>query len=111
MFFINLFNIINSIDNTLNKNFQSYNNSSINNFINDLKKHIAINESIEKLKNIPSDTLFTLDRYEGDFAVCENRSTGEMIDIPRLKITPYAKDGDIIKLENNIYQIQNNIKL
>jgi len=43
---------------------------------------------------------FTIDRFEGNFAVLENRTTGEMIDIPRSKISQDAKESDIIKLDN-----------
>ena len=73
--------------------------------MNTLKNHLTLFEAMEKLNKVPKNTSFTLDRYEGDYAVCENRTTGEMFDIPRLKITPYAKEGDILKLENNTYTI------
>ena len=63
---------------------------------------------MEKLSKVPENTLFTLDRYESDYAVCENRSTGEMFDIPRLMVDPYARDGDILKLENGKYRIDYN---
>ena len=63
---------------------------------------------MEKLSKVPEDTLFTLDRYESDYAVCENRTTGEMFDIPRLMVDPYARDGDILKLENGKYRIDYN---
>ena len=49
--------------------------------------------------------MFTLDRYENNYAICENRTTGEMFDIPKSKISPDAKDGDILKFKNGIYQI------
>ena len=105
MFFINLYEILNSIDLTLEKNIKLYNNSFIDNFIDELKKHLAVADSMEKLSKIPANTLFTLDRYEGDYAVCENRTTGKMYDIPRLMVDPYARDGDILKLENGTYTV------
>lgn len=106
MFFINLYELVNSLDITLEKNVKSYNNSFIDNFMDELKKYLTMKNSIEKLKKIPSDTLFVLDRYEGDYAVCENCTSGNMIDIPRLMVDPYAKDGDILKLNNGIYKIE-----
>ena len=105
MFFINLYEIVKSIDLTLEKNIKSYNNSFIDNFIDELKKSLATSNSMKNLNNIPKDTLFTLDRYEGDYAICENRTTGKMYNIPKLLVDSHAKDGDILKFENGKYQI------
>ena len=105
---MSLYEILNSIDLTLEKNINSYDNSIIDNFVDELKKHLAVADSMEKLSKVPEDTLFTLDRYESDYAVCENRTTGEMFDIPRLMVDPYARDGDILKLENGKYRIDYN---
>lgn len=102
---MSLFNFVNSIDLSLEKNVKSYNNSFIDKFMDELKRHLAIVDAINELKEVPKDTLFTLDRYEADFAVCENRTTGKMYDIPRLMIDPYASDGDILKLEGDIYRV------
>lgn len=105
---MSLYDILNSIDLTLEKSVNSYSNSIIDNFIDELKKYLAVSDSMEKLSKVPENTLFTLDRYESDYAVCENRSTGEMFDIPRLMVDPYARDGDILKLENCKYRIDYN---
>lgn len=105
---MSLYEILNSIDLSLEKNINSYNNSIVDNFVDELKKHLAVADSMEKLSTVPEDTLFTLDRYESDYAVCENRTTGEMFDIPRLMVDPYARDGDILKLENGKYRIDYN---
>lgn len=105
---MSLYDILNSIDLNLKKSVNSYNNSIIDNFIDELKKYLAVSDSMEKWSKVPENTLFTLDRYESDYAVCENRSTGEMFDIPRLMVDPYARDGDILKLENGKYRIDYN---
>lgn len=105
MFFINFYNILNSIDKTLEKNNRNYTNSFIDNFINDLKSYFRKIDSLKKLEELPKENLFTLDRYEGEYAVCENRDTGEMFDIPKTKISPSAKEGDILRLKDNLYQI------
>ena len=105
---MSLYEILNSIDLSLEKNINSYDNSIIDNFVDELKKHLAVADSMKKLSKVPEDTLFTLDRYESDYAVCENRTTGEMFDIPRLMVDPYARDGDILKLENGKYRIDYN---
>ena len=103
--FINLYDILNAIDNTLEKISPEYDNSFIDNFIDELKSTLNRANDLEELKKLPSDTLFTLERYEGDYAVCENRDTGEMVDIPRLNVNPYAKDGHILRREGDMFQI------
>lgn len=105
---MSFYELLNSIDLSLEKNINSYDNSIIDNFVDELKKHLAVADSMEKLSKVPEDTLFTLDRYESNYAICENRTTGEMFDIPRLIVDPYARDGDILKLENGKYRIDYN---
>lgn len=102
---MNFYNILNSVDHILEETNNRYKNSFIDHFIDELKFCLKQSSTLEELENLPEDTLFTLDRYEGDYAVCENRKTGEMVDIPRLKVNPYAKEGDILRYENNSYQI------
>ena len=105
MFYINLHEIINSIDSTLEKTVKSYNNSFADNFIDILKNHLTTGELTETFKNLPKDTLFALDRYEGDFAVCENKKTGEFVNIPKSMIPTSAKESNILKFENGTFQI------
>lgn len=69
-------------------------NNTINNndsFSNELKK------CIEK------PILFSIDRFEGIFAVCENIETNEIINIDKSLLPENCTEGDIIKLENNVY--------
>lgn len=40
-----------------------------------------------------------IDRFEGDFAVCEKQSDGEMIDIRRDKLPKEVKEGDYLTIE------------
>ena len=42
-----------------------------------------------------------IDRFEGDFAVCEKQSNGEMIDIHRDKLPKEAKEGDYLTIKDN----------
>ena len=57
-----------------------------------------LNNYIEKTK-----TTFSVDRFEGNFAVCENRETGEFIDIPLSELPENVKAGSILKFENGNY--------
>mgnify|MGYP003402923374 CR=1 FL=1 len=105
---MSLFDIMNSIDLSLEKNINSYDNSIIDNFLDELVNQLGILDAKEKLKKLPEDTLFTLDRYESNYAVCENRTTGKMYDIPRTMVESNAKECDILKLEGNTYRITHN---
>ncbi len=82
--------------NNLGKNISSNSsNNFIDNFINELKNFLDKN----------SNSMYTLDRFEGDFAILENRSTKKMTDIPISNIPSNAKEGDILKLSNGSYVI------
>lgn len=105
MFFINLYENLNSIDNALEKNVEFYDNSFVDNFIDELKSYLSITENLEQLEKTSDNNFFTLDRYEGNYAVCENRTTGEMYDIPKFLVDSHAKDGDILKLTNGKFEI------
>lgn len=47
--------------------------------------------------------LFSIDRFEGKFAVCENLSTNEFCNILKKDLPKNCKEGSIIKYENNKY--------
>lgn len=82
--------------NNLGKNISSNSsNNFIDNFINELKNFLDKN----------SNSLYTLDRFEGDFAILENRNTKKMTGIPISNIPSNAKEGDILKLSNGSYVI------
>jgi len=46
----------------------------------------------------------TIDRFEGNFAVCE-KADRTMIDISKEKIPPEAKEGDILIIEGDSIKI------
>lgn len=80
--------------NNLNQNISSNNsNNFIESFINELKTYL--DQSF--------NPMYTLDRFEGSFAVLENRNSKKMIDIPISDIPSNAKEGDILKLSNGSY--------
>lgn len=45
-----------------------------------------------------------IDRFERDYAVCEKEDR-TMVNIERSKIPPEAREGDVLKNENNTYVI------
>ena len=72
--------------------------NSIRDFQKELQDKLDQNNS-----KLDDNILFTLDRFEGDFAICENKTTGEMINIPKELIASSAKAGAILKIENGKY--------
>ena len=68
------------------------------NFIEDFQRELT-----NKLDEM--ETKFTVDRFEGNIAVLENRETGEMININKAELPNGAKEGTILKLENNKYEL------
>ena len=70
------------------------------------KKNLSNNSFSNELKNQVEKTIFfSIDRFEGDFAICENKTTGEMVNIKKSLLPESSKEGDIIKFENGVYII------
>lgn len=62
---------------------------SSNNLIRDLKNFLNNNRQNEL-------TFYSIDRFINNFAVCENLSTGEFINIPKILIDKNAKTRHVI---------------
>lgn len=60
-------------------------------------------ELTNKLEEMESR--FTIDRFEGDVVVLENRDTGEMLNVNKKDIPQDAKEGTILKLNEDKYEI------
>ena len=61
----------------------------------------------ERLKSMEKDEAkeFTLDRFEGDNAVLENRETKEIININKSDLPKDTKEGTILKYQNEEFSI------
>ena len=59
--------------------------------------------NINNDNNSMSKIYFSIDRFEDNFAVCENRQTGELINIPISELPENAKEGSILALKNGKY--------
>lgn len=70
----------------------NFSNLQSENFSKELKKHLEV-------------TFYSIDRFEESFAVCENLFTGEFINIKKDLLPSDAKEGSILKFENNKYVI------
>jgi len=74
------------------------------NFANEVSKidvSSFIQELTERLEIM--DKELTVDRFEGNFAVCEERQTNKTYNIEKSKLPEDIKEGSIIKLENGKY--------
>lgn len=83
-----------SLENTTAKNanfMQSFINE-LQNFLHSPKNHPILKKD-----------LYTVDRFEGAFAVCENKRTLEMFSIPKLELPSNIEEGSILKVQNNAY--------
>ncbi len=74
--------------------------TSINSFLGDLKNHLFK----------PSNTIYTIDRIEGSFAVCENMKTLKIENILLTTLPHDIKEGTVLKFENGIYFIDDEYK-
>ena len=52
--------------------------------------------------------MLIVDRIENDLAVCFDSVSGEQTDIPVSSFSQDIKDGDVIKTNNNLYEIHHN---
>lgn len=50
-----------------------------------------------------TNSSFSIDRFEGEFAVCENRENGEFVNIPISELPEGCTSGSILKFENGKY--------
>lgn len=70
------------------------------------KNQISNSSFSKELKNsISKEFTFSIDRFEGNFAVCENKETSEMVNIEKNLLPEDCKVGDIIKFKNGVYLI------
>lgn len=65
----------------------------------EIKRNDALQEAIEN--RLKYSELFVVDRIEQDQIVCENRSTQEMITIPKDKFSWQVKEGDVFQRQGS----------
>lgn len=75
------------------------------NIVNEVRKiNIGdlLSEVKERLEKMEEELI--IDRFEEDIAICEDRKTGKIIEIPRKNIEENVKEGDVIKKVEGIYE-------
>ena len=91
----------------MNLDFLNNFNKKIENSSNDLSKDLNnfLESSIPTFNNGES---FTVDRFENNFVVLENRKTGKMINIAIDKLPNNSKEGDILLIINGQFILDKN---
>ena len=70
------------------------------------EKNELIQEFIRLLKlQLQKEKIFVIDRFEAEFAVCEDRETGRMINIKKEDLPEEVEEGDVLKYKNFTYEI------
>ena len=70
------------------------------------EKNNCIQEFINTIKlKLEKEKILVVDRFEEDFAVCEDRNSKKMINIEISKLPEQVKEGDILRFKNNKYEI------
>ncbi len=96
---MNIFeNLSEAISETLENAIEKVKNSNISADGKNLS-----NDEVELAKKLDAIEEFTIDRFEGDFAVIEDRNTGKMLDIKKEDLPENAKEGDILDKINGKY--------
>ena len=105
MFFINIYEFLNSLDKTLEKNVKSYDNSFVDNFIDDLQRALLRkNLDFDYLK-LPKDSIFYVDYIEEGYASCIDTAQrySEKYEIPASHLDISVKGGTYIQFNGEKY--------
>lgn len=65
-------------------------------------------EEVELAKKLDAVQEFSIDRFEENIAILENRESGELINIEIEKLPEDVKEGDILKCINGKYILDKN---
>lgn len=79
-------------------------NLEINNEKNPKPNSSNFSKELENYIN-KSPITFSIDRFEDDFAICEDKQTHEMVNIKRDLLPNNCKEGDIIQFVNGTYSL------
>jgi len=85
----------------------------IGNLIKSISKEALNNKEMQefikqvesRLINMEKEKIYTLDRFEGDFAVCEDRQTRQMINIKKDKLPDGVEEGSVLKYKNGKFEL------
>lgn len=76
-----------------------------NNVISEEKRNF-IQDFINLIKSkLNKEQTLIIDRFENEFAVCEDFETGKIINIEKLKLPEESQEGNVLKFKDNKYTI------
>ena len=93
---------INNDNNLENKKLELSQNSILDEKESQISKFI--NQIKERMKNIEKE-IWVIDRFEGDFAICENRETKDKRKIKIENLPENIKEGSVLKFQNGKYSL------
>lgn len=85
------------------------------NLIRDLIKRVfeqQYNESnqLNDIEKQYEEGTYVIDRFEGDYAVCENRENREMFNIKKANLPNDISEGDVLTYKENTFSINNELR-
>ncbi|MCR5146304.1 MAG: DUF3006 domain-containing protein [Clostridia bacterium] len=97
------------VSNTLS---HSEKNKYVQSFITQLFNKLNINKKIEEENSLKDELeiIYVIDRFEGNYAVCENRETEEMKNINIYELPEDIKEGDVLRYKNGEYSLDKEIQ-
>lgn len=70
------------------------------------EKNNCIQEFLNTIKlKLEKEKILVIDRFEENFAVCEDRNNKKIVNIEISKLPEQVKEGDILRFKNNKYEI------
>ena len=70
------------------------------------EKNNCIQEFLNTIKlKLEKENILVIDRFEENFAVCEDRNNKKIVNIEISKLPEQVKEGDILRFKNNKYEI------
>ncbi len=72
--------------------------------INDIDS-LKLNYNFKCRKHEEIEETYIVDRFEGNYAICENRRTKEMTNIKTEELPEYIAEGDVIVYQHNEYKV------
>ena len=59
----------------------------------------------KKMQTMKEESFWVIDRFEENFAICENRETKEIRKLNINQLPENLKEGNVLKLQNNKYEL------
>lgn len=77
------------------------------NSLQEIKQELSslLNLINKKMPTIDEESFWVIDRFEENFAICENRETKEIRKINLYDLPENIKEGSVLKLKNDKYEL------